>query len=154
MEIILSKVLPENVVNQVMMYKATKLKDNWSDIIIKDVNVRFVSKKDHCIQGWTNYFKITDEIVKTERFLDFVDRTNYGPIWKPGHDYMIGVTLSRTERSNPVGPLSVDLKFHRYTDYRVGDSKGICYHATMFNMRDKQIKTKLVVPVSDDPFAD
>ena len=140
MEIILSKVLPANVVNQVMMYNASKLKDNWADIIIRDVDVRFVSKKDHCIQGWTNYFKITDEIVKTERFLDFVDRTNYGPVWKPGHDYMIGVTLSRTERSNPVGPLSVDLKFERYTDYKVDWHKGICYRVTMFNMRDKQIK--------------
>ena len=151
MEIILHKVLPEIVVNQIMMYKATKLKDNWADIIIRDVDVRFVSKKDHCIQGWTNYFKITDEIVKTDRFLDFVDRTDYGPIWKPGHEYMIGVTLQRTERVNPVGPLTVDLKFDRYTDYRVGDSKGICYHVAMFNMRDKQ-KNKVVVPVSDDPF--
>ena len=152
MEIILSKVLPEIVVNQVMTYKATKLKDNWADIIIRDVDVRFVSKTYHCIQGWTNYFKITDEIVKTERFLDFVERTNYGPIWKPGHEYMIGVTVNRTERLNPVGPLTVDLKFERYTDYKVDWHKGICYRVTMFNMRDKQIKTKVVVPVSDDPF--
>ena len=152
MEIILNKVLPEIVVNQIMMYKATKLKDNWTDIIIRDVDVRFVSKKDHCIQGWTNYFKITDEIVKTEKFLDFVDRTNYGPIWKPGNEYMIGVTVSRTERLNPVGPLTVDLKFERYTDYKVDWHKGICYHVTMFNMRDKQNKAKVVVPVSDDPF--
>ena len=152
MEIILSKVLAEIVVNQILMYKATKLKDNWANIIIRDVDVRFVSKKDHCIQGWTNYFKITDEIVKTERFLDFVDRTNYGPIWKPGNEYMIGVTVSRTERLNPVGPLTVDLKFERYTDYKVDWHKGICYHVTMFNMRDKQNKAKVVVPVSDDPF--
>ena len=67
---------------------------------------------------------------------------------------MIGVTLSRTERLKPVGPLIVDLKLVRYREYRVDWHKGICYHATMFNMIDKQIKTKLVVPVSDDPFAD
>ena len=107
-------VLLEIVVNQVMTYKATKLKDNWADIIIMDVDVRFVSKTDHCIQGWINHFKITDEIVETKRFLDFVERTDYGSIWKPGDEYMIGVTLRRTERVNPVGPLTVDLKFDRY----------------------------------------
>ena len=154
MEIILSKVLPEIVVNQVMTYKATKLKDNWADIVIRDVDVRFVSKKDHCVQGWTNYFKITDEITKTDKFQNFVEKTDYGPIWKPGNEYMIGVTVGRTERSNPVGPLTVDLKFQRYTDYKVAWQEGICYHATMFNMRNKQIKTKVVAPVSDDPFAD
>ena len=45
MEIVLSKVLPSPVVEQIMKYNDQKQKHWWKDITIKEMHVKFISRK-------------------------------------------------------------------------------------------------------------
>ena len=163
MAIVLNKVLPEQIVNQIMMYKDVKFKDNWDNITIKQIRLEFVSSKPGFISGVNHYFKIRDDIVDCDKYKTFVQKVNKSPIWQTGGEtYMINIGDIDNYKLFAKGGLSTgDLTLVRYSDYKVGGGKGICYYAKLRNIQSVFVKEAYVKQayvkkqaVNDDPFAD
>ena len=163
MAIVLNKVLPEQIVNQIMMYKDVKFKDNWDNITIKQIRLEFVSTKPGFISGVNHYFKIRDDIVDYDKFKTFVQKVNDSPIWQTGGEtYMINIgDIDNYKLFVKSGIFTGDLTLVRYSDYRVDGGKGICYYAKLRNIQSVFVKEAYVKQayvkkqvVNDDPFAD
>ena len=150
MEILMNKQFDSNIAKQIMTYRGPDVrKDDLKSKSISDVVIKFVSKKPCGFSNMRNYFKIEDKIAETKRFQTFVNETEDSQIWKTNNgDYMMGVDVSKTEKSNLKGSYIVDLKFARYSDY---NNKGLCYNIYIKNMRDKKSS---YVKEDVDPFDD
>ena len=149
MEIVLSKVLPSPVVEQIMKFNDQKQKVSWKDITIKEMHMKFISRKpDRFSRGMINYFKITDSIIQSDKFKTFVGDMNYASIWKSDNgDYMIGIGNGDYEFEKNEKYIC-DLKFIRYSDYRVGGGDGICYKSKLSNIHHEYEE------MMDDDFID
>ena len=158
MAIVLNKVLPEQIVNQIMMYNDVKFKDNWHDITIKQIRLEFVSTKPDFLGYPAHYFKIRDDIVDYDKFKTFVQKVNDSPIWQTGGEtYMINIgDTDNYKLFVKSGIFTGDLTLVRYSDYRVDGGKGICYKVKLRNIQSVFVKKAYVnrQVVNDDPFAD
>ena len=163
MAIVLNKVLPEQIVNQIMMYNDIKFKDNWNDFTIKQIRLEFVSTKPDFLGYPAHYFKIRDDIVDYDKFKTFVQKVNTSPIWQTGGEtYMINIgDTDNYKLFAKSGLFTGDLTFVRYSDYRCGGGKGICYKVKLRNIQSVFVKEAYVKQayvkkqvVNDDPFAD
>ena len=154
MEIALNKIMPNAITKQVMMKVGTKTRNerNWKDMTIKNVEMVFVSKKHNCVHGLCNYFNITDDtLLQSNRFKEFDDKVNYSPFWNPdGDKYLLRVNVNDTEKERLKGKYIADVKLERYSDYKVGWYKGICYRAKLINMREVKLDIKCDGLLEDD----
>ena len=152
MEILMNKQFDSNIANQIMTYRGPDIrKDDLESKSISDVEIKLVSKNRYGFSSMRNYFKIEDKITQTKRFHTFVNETEDAQIWKTNNgDYMMGVDVSKTEKSQLKGSYTVDLKFARYSDY---NHKHLCYNIYSKNMNMREKKTSCVKTVVG-PFDD
>ena len=147
MEIVLNKIMPNGITNQVMMYvgKKTKSQNDWSDIMIKNVKLKFVSRKvGHMFNGTCDYFRITDsELINSSKFQEFIKLVDDSPIWKTDNDdYLLKVHMSKSLDKPSKGDYVADLKLCNFVDCsgRGGFGKHICYKAALTNINKVVVK--------------
>ena len=160
MAIVLNKVLPEQIVSQIMMYEDVKLMDSLHNITIKQIRLEFVSSKTDFLGYPAHYFKIRDDIVDSNKFKTFIEQVetfDKSPIWRTGETYMINIAdIDNYKLFVKGGLFTCDLTLVRYSYYQ---NDG--YNAKLRNIRNVFVKKAYVKQayvkkqaVNDDPFAD
>ena len=150
MEIVLNKIMPNAITNQVMMFvgekSKTKNNNDWkSEMMIKNVKLKFISRKvGHVFNGTCDYFKITDNnLISSRKFQEFIKLVDDSPIWKTdNHEYLLKVHMSRSLDKPVKGDYVADLKLYKYVDYtgRGNFGKYICYNAALTNINKVVVK--------------
>jgi hypothetical protein len=150
MEIVLNKIVPNAITDQIMMFvgKKTKTKnknDRKSEMMIKNVKLKFISRKaNHVFDGTCDYFRITDEtLISSRKFQEFINLVDYSPIWKTeSDDYLLKVHMSRSIDKPIKNDYIADLKLYKYYDNtgRGNFGKDICYNAGLTNINKVVVK--------------
>ena len=130
-----NNMLPHEINDKIKCFKGKADEFTWSDIEVKNVTLKFVSQKNICCHGMSNYFKLDDGTL----YEKYKKQMNYMPIWETeSKEYMLRVPVSKTDNSNKLKRqcyYSADLKMSRYSDYRVDEGKGKCYRAELLNIQ-------------------